>query len=263
MKKTIKILPILLILAIGMISIRLFIVFVPQKAQKVDTEEGIAYLQKMEAIGGNKADDIVKKAQEKYEGALQRKKIAEAIKEGNYKYAFKDIIIAGDSIMKAISEYGILDSSNVYAEVGAGTAYLEDITEDLVAANPKYLVLHFGENQLSGEDYAPEYASLYGACINNLKEQLPYTKIFVNSIFPVDEKAYAAEPYLKSIPAYNEAIKSMTEEVGVTYIDYDPLWQSISNSYYDLDGIHPVSSFYTEQFLPYLLTEVGLNIDEE
>ena len=55
----------------------------------------------------------------------------------------------------------------------------------------------------------------------------------------------------------------MTEEVGVTYIDYDPLWQSISNSYYDLDGIHPVSSFYTEQFLPYLLTEVGLNIDEE
>ena len=123
MKKTIKILPILLILAIGIISIRLFIVFVPQKAQKVDTEEGIAYLQKMEAIGGNKADDIVKKAQEKYEGALQRKKIAEAIKEGNYKYAFKDIIIAGDSIMKAISEYGILDSSNVYAEVGAGTAY--------------------------------------------------------------------------------------------------------------------------------------------
>ena len=108
----------------------------------------------------------------------------------------------------------------------------------------------------TAENYVNYTKNAYLVC--GLHKYSPKSKIRIR-----DEKAYAAEPYLKSIPAYNEAIKSMTEEVGVTYIDYDPLWQSISNSYYDLDGIHPVSSFYTEQFLPYLLTEVGLNIDEE
>ena len=261
MKKVYRILPLILIVAIGILSIRLFIVFVPKKAGHEDTKKGVAYIQSLEEIGGNKADSIVKKAQEKYEGAERRKKIAAAIKEGNYEYAFKDVLIVGDSIMKAIYEYGILDSSQVYAEIGAGTAYLDDMTDDIVAANPKVLVLHFGENQISGEDNAAAYAKEYGEIISTLKEKLPDTKIYVDSIFPVSDSAVAAEPYLSAIGAYNEAIEQMTKDVGVHYIDYDSMWASFDKNYYDLDGIHPVSSFYSEQFLPYVLTEVGLNVD--
>ena len=54
----------------------------------------------------------------------------------------------------------------------------------------------------------------------------------------------------------------MCKNIGVTFIDYDSLWASFSKNYYDLDGIHPVSSFYTEQYLPFVLTEVGFKIDE-
>lgn len=262
MKKVYKWIPILLILAIGILSIRLFVVFIPQKAETADTAEGIKYLASLDKVDAKQAEETVRKAREKYSGAEQRKKIAKAIKEGNYEYAFQDIIIAGDSIVKAINEYGILSSSQVIAEVGAGTAYLEDVTGDIVAANPKYLILHFGENQLAGKDYADEFASIYGECIKTLKAKLPNTKIYVDSIFPVQEKAFGSEPVLRNIPEYNEAIKDMCKEIGVTFIDYDAMWASFAKNYYDLDGIHPVASFYKEQYLPYVLAEVGFEVDK-
>ena len=262
MKKVYKWIPILLILAIGILSIRLFVVFVPQKAEKADTAEGVKYLASLDKIGAKQAEDAVREAREKYSGAEQRKKIAKAIKEGNYEYAFQDVLIAGDSIVKAINEYGILSTNQVMAEIGAGTAYLEDITKDIAAANPKYLILHFGENQLAGKDYAKAFASKYGDCIKTLKKQLPNSKIFVDSIFPVQEKAFGSEPVLRNIPEYNEAIKAKCKELGVTFIDYDAMWASFSKNYYDLDGIHPIASFYKEQYLPYVLAEVGFEVDK-
>lgn len=262
MKKIAKIIPLILIVAIGALSIRLFVVFVPKKAEAADIKQGVSYLASLDRVDAKQAEETVRKAREKYSGAEMRKKIAKAIKEGNYKFAFQDVMISGDSIVAAIYEYGILSTSQVIAEVGAGTAYLEDVTKDIVAANPKYLVLHFGENQIGDKGYAEEFASLYGDCIKNLKKQLPNTKIFVDSIFPVQEKAFGSEPILRNIPAYNEAIKTMCKDIGVTFIDYDSLWASFSKNYYDLDGIHPVSSFYTEQYLPFVLTEVGFKIDE-
>ncbi|MBQ6381482.1 MAG: hypothetical protein IJJ41_07820 [Clostridia bacterium] len=258
MRKIYKIIPFILIVAIGILSIRLFVVFVPQKAEKADTAEGVKYLHNLEAVGGNKADDIVRKAREKYEGAERRKKIAQAIKEGNFEYAMKDVLIVGDSIMKAMYEYGIVDESQILAEIGAGTAFLEDNIEDIVAANPKVLVLHFGENQLSTEEYAPEYAKQYGELIQTLKKKLPNTKIYVDSIFPVEEKAYSAEPYTKNIAVYNQELEKMAKDIGVHYIDYDEMFASFDKNYFDADGIHPVASFYSEQFLPYMLTEVGV-----
>ena len=257
MKKVYKILPFILILAIGVLSIRLFVVFVPKRAEKADTAKGVSYLSTLEKVDPQQAEETVRKAREKYSGAEMRKKIAKAIKDGNYKFAFQDVLISGDSIVKAIYEYGILSSSEVMAEIGGGTAYLEDITSDIVAKNPKILVLHFGENQLSTKEYAPEFAKTYGKCIKKLQKKLPNTKIYVDSIFPVQEKAFKTDSYLRNIAVYNKQIKKMTKQIGVHYIDYDSLWASFSKNYYDLDGIHPVASFYTEQYLPFVLAEVG------
>ena len=58
------------------------------------------------------------------------------------------------------------------------------------------------------------------------------------------------------IPDYNKLIKEMCKEVGVTYVDYDPFFASFTENYYDPDGVHPKYKFYTEQYLPFLYTEV-------
>lgn len=262
-KKMYKILPLILILAIGVLTIRLFVVLIPKRSEKADTKQGVSYLASLEEIDGNAAQNIVRKAQEKYEGAEQRKKIAQAIKKGNYSYAFKDIIISGDSIVKAIWEYGILDSSQVIAEIGGGTAYLTDVTDSIVAANPKYLILHFGENQLSTKQQAEPFAAEYAKCIKRLQKKLPHTQIYVDSIFPVQEFAFKSDSYLKNIDYYNDYIEQMATELGVHYIDYTPIFASYKKNYYDADGIHPVKAYYTEQYLPQVLTEVGFKIDKK
>ena len=178
------------------------------------------------------------------------------IKDGNYRAAFDDIIIAGDSLVKAIEEYGILDDDQVLAEIGAHTWHLSSVTDQIVASNPKYLILHYGENELDEEENAVYFISRYKDCIERLKEELPDTEIFVGSIFPVQEKAHYSEPYTVNIPYYNELLKEMAEELDVHFIDYDPWWDTLETDYYEPDGIHPVRSFYTDEYLPYVYNYV-------
>ena len=174
------------------------------------------------------------------------------IENGNYRAAFDDIIIAGDSLVKAIEEYGILDDDQVLAEIGAHTWHLSSVTDQIVESNPRYLILHYGENELDEEENAEYFISRYKACIERLKEELPDTEIFVGSIFPVQEKAYYSEPYTVNIPYYNKLLKEMAEELDVHFIDYDPWWDTLEIDYYEPDGIHPVRSFYTDEYLPYV-----------
>ena len=178
------------------------------------------------------------------------------IKDGNYRAAFDDIIIAGDSLVKAIEEYGILDDDQVLAEIGAHTWHLSSVTDQIVQSNPRYLILHYGENELDEEENAVYFISRYKACIERLKEELPDTEIFVGSIFPVQEKAHYSEPYTVNIPYYNELLKEMAEELDVHFIDYDQWWDTLDTDYYEPDGIHPVRSFYTDEYLPYVYNYV-------
>ncbi|MBR5427440.1 MAG: hypothetical protein IK118_03760 [Clostridia bacterium] len=182
---------------------------------------------------------------------------AEVLESGNFRPAFKDIIISGDSIVKAIWEYNVLDKSQVLAEISAGANYLNKIADDLVAANPAYLILHYGENEVvESESQAQSFIASYKSAIQNLQQRLPYTKIYVDCIFPVKEFSFKKEPYLVNIPRYNELLQQMAAELGVPFLDYTNVWNSYEKNYYDADGIHPIKSYYTEQYLPYILTQL-------
>lgn len=260
----------LLALAIGLMSTRLIITLFPQQEAKANTAEGISFIAAHETVSTTQPQTTKQvvpttEKQDKKHGKKNNKqalKPAETttekpeIKDGNFKAAYKDFIISGDSLVKAIYEYGILDSTQVIAEIGVGTSFLSKSTDEIVAANPKYLVLHYGENELDEKENAAYYVNRYKKCIEVLKERLPDTKIYVDSIFPVEEKAHKSEPYTVNIDYYNTLLKKMAEELNVTYIDYTQLWNSFEKDYYDADGIHPIASFYTEQYLPYVYTEV-------
>jgi hypothetical protein len=249
-----------IIAAIGALAIRLFVIVSPQKSDNVDVHQGVSILNSMNSVNVNKTESDIRAVHEKYEAALQRKKLAQAVKAGNYKYVFKDVIISGDSIVEAISGYSILNSSNVIAKVGAGTVFLNEKIPSIVSANPKYLVLHYGENQISTKPQAKVLSAKYAQCIRKLKSKLPDTKIYVDGIFPVQHSAYKQDSYLRNISYYNSEFKKMSENLGVTYLDYQDLWASAGEKYYDGDGIHPTFSFYTEQYLPFLIQKSGIGI---
>ncbi len=253
-KKGIKlIILIILAVAIGLMSLRLIIIVSPQRAEKADTEKGVSYIQELEKKQVPVFDDS---------GAsgAQQKIRKDVIKNGNYKAAFKDIIISGDSLAKSIWEYKILTKKQVMAEIGAGAEYLSEISDTIIAAKPKYLILHYGENELDKRENASLFIDNYKKSIQYIQRNLPNTKIYIDSIFPVLDIAYEEEPYTKNIDYYNEQLAAMAQELGLPFLDWAPIWNSFSKNYYDTDGIHPTKEFYTDQYLPYVYTEVkGIN----
>lgn len=263
----------IVVLAACIMFIRLANIIIPDEEKEIDTSAGISYLAETEsydpdalrtegmqgtscqtATPSSSADMTSSETSETSETTAETELEILEIKDGNFRAAFDDIIIAGDSIVEAISAYGILDDDQVLAEIGAHTWHLSKVTDQIVSSNPKYLILHYGENELDELEMAPYFIGRYRDCIETLKEELPDTVIFVDSIFPVQEKAYNSEPYTVNIPYYNELIREMADDLDVIYIDYDPFWEALETDYYEPDGIHPVMSFYTEEYLPYVYT---------
>lgn len=261
---------IVVVIAAGVMFFRLMNIVIPAEENVIDTSAGMSYLAES---GTASPDPVITSREQETAPSVPDTTIEETteettettaetemqileIKDGNFRAAYDDIIIAGDSLVKAIAEYGILDDDQVIAEIGAHTWHLTNVTDQIVDSDPKYLILHYGENELDELSNAPYFIERYKACIERLKEELPDTVIFVDSIFPVQEKAYNYEPYTVNISYYNELIREMADELDVRYIDYDPFWESMETDYYEPDGIHPVMRFYTEQYLPYVYTVV-------
>ena len=85
------------------------------------------------------------------------------------------------------------------------------------------------------------FVSEYKEVLTTLKEEVPDAHIFVNSIFPVQEKAVEGEPVLEKIPEFNEALKELCDKQTVAFIDNTSL---VSDQYYEEDGEHFKADFY-------------------
>ena len=254
-KRTIFALALAGLLLLGLFAWRLSVAFYRAFPEDVDTSEGVSWLQAQEKADVAEHENALRSLRDQ-QGATTAQQTTNALSAGNYRAAFRDTVIAGDSLVKALTEYHILDSSQVLAEVSVGPEHLEKMTGTIVSRNPRYLVLHYGENDLDRMERAPYFIKEYKQCIETLQKRLPNTKIFVDNIWPVLEKAHKSEPYTVNIDEYNKLLRKMCQELGVTFLDYDPLFRSFTENYYDPDGIHPKYKFYTEQYLPFVYREV-------
>lgn len=277
---------ILLAVSVALLGWRSALFAVSQPPEPVDTSEGISFLAALEAedVAARKAAIAAKRAEQEKptppatpteatptdatpsdatpSDAAKDAPPANAaphhvVKDGNYRRAFGDILISGDSLVKAITEFGLLDEDQVIAKVGARVSFLNENTQQIAAAAPAYLILHYGENDLDDPPRVADFVRSYAAVIRDLQALLPDTVILVDSIFPVEDFACVEEPWLKHIDEYNAGLREMCAGLGVTFLDFTPQWQSYEKDYYDGDGIHPAYSYYTEQYLPYLITEVN------
>lgn len=254
-KRTIFVLALAGLLLLGLFAWRLSVAFYRAFPEDVDTSEGVSWLQKQEQadVAGN--ENALRSLRDQ-QGATTAAQTTNALAGGNYRAAFRDTVIAGDSLVKALTEYHILDRSQILAEVSVGPEHLEKMTGTIVSRNPRCLVLHYGENDLDRMERAPYFIREYKQCIETLQKRLPNTAIYVDNIWPVMEKAHKTEPYTVNIDEYNKLLRKMCQEIGVTFLDYDPLFRSFTENYYDPDGIHPKYKFYTEQYLPFVYREV-------
>lgn len=223
--------------AVGLVAAALLLVFTVEKLKRkdVDTTEGIKYIEQEE-----KADiaDIEKKIQslDSAEGSEQSKK--------NYKALFENTVIMGDSIAESIEEFNMLNSSSVVAEIGASVRNLDKEIELVKNINPHEIFLIYGLNDISTTNgNTGLFIERYEKLIRDLNKAVPGAKLYVNAIFPVQEKALTEYPEYKYINEYNIELKKMCEKLNLTYMDNASL---VSENDYEPDGIHFKASFYTK-----------------
>lgn len=150
---------------------------------------------------------------------------------------FSDSLILGDSRAESIVSYEVLNSSSVIAYKGRNliTAQKNGDINKAINLTPKNIFLTYGLNDMQIYKNTSDFTKEYEGVIKDIQKKLPNTKIYVNSIFRVQNKAISKSPALKNTSQFNYAISNMCNKLGVTYIDGSSI---VDEKSYESDGIH-------------------------
>lgn len=116
--------------------------------------------------------------------------------------------------------------------------------DEIIRHQPKKIFILIGTNDINKKSSLASIARTYSRIIDAFKKQLHGTKIYVQSVFPINEKLINRQYYSgtnEQIAALNIALKKMAVSMKVTYVDlYDSLLDDKHqlNAGYTYDGLH-------------------------
>ena len=188
---------------------------------------------------------------------VQNEKTYEEIKKS------ENIVFLGDSI---IDWYPIEDVYGDLPIIRSGIAgyetddILKNMDEMVYKYNPTKVFILIGTNDLKkDEDKTEITAEKIIEILSNIKAKRPMTKIYFQSIYPVNrEEGAAEERYNDEIQEVNSIVRKYCENNNVVYIDmYKELADNDGNfkEKYTNDGLHPNDLGYakiTRVLLPYI-----------
>lgn len=177
-------------------------------------------------------------------------------KFNDYKEVFKEDLFFGDSITDSLSFYEFIDESNVVAKFGLTAKGAKDEVQNIVKINPKSIFIMFGMNDILTDEDSNQFADDYAELIYDIKEKLPDTKIYVQSILSVAPKVKDKKPLLtnENIDKFNEALKDMAKNENVEYLNIRTILEE-NKDLLEPDGIHVKYKFY-KLWLDYLIENI-------
>lgn len=222
-------------LAILLIAVVAVSGIVRSRTKRVSTADGIDLIKKAEAadvsVIETKIENLENKEKQETDNGDTR----------SLKEQFASTVVMGDSIAAGLAEYDVLNASSVIADIGATVSEPDDHIVRLKELNPQMVFMSYGINDITEKKLdAESFAEAYGTAIRKIQEELPDTKIFVNSIFPVQQGA-EADSEAVSVEEYNTALRELCDNWQIAYVDCTSL---VSESDYEADGIHLKADFY-------------------
>ncbi|MEG0109158.1 MAG: GDSL-type esterase/lipase family protein [Lachnospiraceae bacterium] len=198
----------------------------------VDTTEGVKIIKQLEHTD-------IKDFETKIQG-LEEKEQEQANKPLNERFAGS--VILGDSITQGFSEFEVLDSSIIIADIGVRLTGVEEELSKAEELNPTYVFLCYGENDVKAtKGDTAVFKQQYKNVIERLKQSLPNANIYINSVLPVKQKQIDIEPSYAEVPKYNKTLQELCIEEKVTFIDNTEL---VQDEFYESDGIHQMIDYY-------------------
>ncbi|MCI8557412.1 MAG: hypothetical protein HFI19_06535 [Lachnospiraceae bacterium] len=153
-------------------------------------------------------------------------------------------VIVGDSVAEGFLDYQFLEADSVIAEKGLRADSAGEEIQKALDLMPAQLFLAIGLNDLEycrGD--SERFTEHYRERIKEIREQFPKLPIYINGILPILPEAVEEKAELGYVDEFNEALKKMCEELGLTFIDSKDLLEG-REEWYQKDAIHLKAQFY-------------------
>ena len=202
--------------------------------RSVDTTAGLEYIRQEEAGDVAEIETKISLLEQQESGEEDQRSIREK---------FSAAMILGDSIPYGFVEFNVLNASNVTAQIGAHLTQMDGQIERAKAMSPVVVFISIGENDVEATNGNVDlFIEQYTDLLDKIERELPDANMFVNSVFPVQEKAIDKEPALADIPEYNEALSELCVSREIGFIDNT---EFVQDRYYEPDGQHFKAEFYS------------------
>lgn len=159
---------------------------------------------------------------------------------------FKNSVFMGDSVTEGFAINEILPKEAVMAGAGATAGYIYDeYMDDLAEKKPSNIFIMLGSDDIlmPVDDPKELFRNDLTKLIDKTKEELPGSKIYIQSITPVTQEALEIESRYERIEEYNELLKDLADELSVNYVDIRALAEENSDLFAE-DGVHFKKEFY-------------------
>lgn len=158
---------------------------------------------------------------------------------------FENSIFIGDSITNGFDFYEILPSKCVLAGAGTTAGFIYKDIDSIFEYKPDNIFIMLGSIDILMPVENPKelFRNDLTKLINKIKDELPNSTIYLQSITPVEESAIERQDLYLEIDDYNEIIIEVANNVSVSYIDIQPLVEENPNLYAE-DGVHFKKNFY-------------------
>lgn len=164
-----------------------------------------------------------------------------------------DIVFLGNSITDGCEWGELFDNRHVKNRgISADrTAWLLERLDPIIAGHPKKLFLMIGTNDLAGGMSPEQIVSDVARLIDRFQRESKWTKIYVQSILPVNGDDFSKYPdhyaHGHLIVTTNKLLEALCDQTGVTYLD---IWGALADDEgrldkrYTNDGLHLMGEGY-------------------
>lgn len=159
---------------------------------------------------------------------------------------YEDCILLGDSMAESILDYRLLRKNNVIAKRGLCIDMIDEDIEKLSVLEPKILYMEFGKNDiLHFHKDVTVFIHVYGEKIRKIRELLPDTQIYINSIIPMHSDIMGKIGGIEVLYTFNQGLCQMCDQLHLTFIDNTVL-MNWSDDDFEFDGVHPKYPYYSK-----------------